>query len=183
VNVIGESAFSNCTGLTSIEIRCSDTGSTLFMNTVFSGITFYDEDGKTVLEQTADNLCGYSFSGTYQKMIKGSAIEVSIVVYHINGGSQSAPTQSNVADGDTFSLAPYSGTRTGYTFDGWNDGTTDYAVGALYTMGTSDVTFTAIWISDDTSSSTNWLIYAAIIIIVVIAIGVTAYYFKTKKNA
>ena len=34
-----------------------------------------------------------------------------------------------------------------YVFNGWNDGTGDYAVGSTYTMGKSDVTLTAQWVA------------------------------------
>ncbi len=35
--------------------------------------------------------------------------------------------------------------RAGYDFAGWTDGTTSYAAGATYTVGTTDVTITAVW--------------------------------------
>ena len=44
----------------------------------------------------------------------------------------------NVADKNTLA-------RAGYTFAGWNDGSTTYAAGASYTMPAEDVTFTAVW--------------------------------------
>ncbi len=69
------------------------------------------------------------------------------VTYDVNGGSEPAPVQSPVAEGQTFTVADYSGTREGYTFDGWNDGEEYYAVGSTYTMGDSDVTLIAVWVS------------------------------------
>ncbi len=70
------------------------------------------------------------------------------VTYGLNGATGTTPTQADVAEGAKFTL--HNGT-TGITapankaFAGWNDGTTTYAGGAEYTMGTSDVTLTAQW--------------------------------------
>ncbi|MGN1045160.1 MAG: leucine-rich repeat protein, partial [Candidatus Methanomethylophilaceae archaeon] len=67
VTNIGQYAFSECTGLKRITLGCEDPE----MGTgVFEGIGFYDSDGTTVLEGSADNLCGYIFTGTYDRMVK-----------------------------------------------------------------------------------------------------------------
>ncbi|HEY5110994.1 MAG TPA: fibronectin type III domain-containing protein, partial [Acidimicrobiales bacterium] len=69
------------------------------------------------------------------------------VTYSLGGGTGiTLPTQTSVATGLTFSV--YAGTnptRVGYTFRGWSDGTNTYSDGAMYTMGTTDVTLTAVW--------------------------------------
>jgi len=50
------------------------------------------------------------------------------------------------ASGTSFSLASGSSlSKSGYTFAGWNDGTTTYSAGASYTVGSSNVTLTAVW--------------------------------------
>jgi hypothetical protein len=67
------------------------------------------------------------------------------VTYDENGGSIPAPTQEDVLEGSTFTVAPYDGTNTGYAFIGWSDGTQVYFAGSTYTMGSSDVTLTAVW--------------------------------------
>ena len=67
------------------------------------------------------------------------------VTYDVAGGSATAPTQAPVAEGGNFTVADYSGTKTGYTFGGWNDGTETYAAGAVYAVGTANVTLTAVW--------------------------------------
>ena len=70
------------------------------------------------------------------------------VTYALNGGTGTAPMQEDVAVGGTFTVAAMPSDVTPPTdkeFDKWNDGTADYAAGATYTMGTSNVTLTAKW--------------------------------------
>ena len=72
------------------------------------------------------------------------------VTYDLNGGTGTTPTQDDVEEGQTFEVA--SGTTgitapDGKVFSTWNDGSTDYAPGDSYPMGTSDVTLTAQWIN------------------------------------
>ncbi|AMH95249.1 adhesin-like protein [methanogenic archaeon ISO4-H5] len=69
------------------------------------------------------------------------------VTYVLNEGSGIAPTQADVAEGGTFTVASYDGTKDGFMFGGWNDGTNTYNAGVAYTMGTSDVTLTAVWVA------------------------------------
>lgn len=78
------------------------------------------------------------------------------VTHHVTyalgtGATGTAPTQDDVAEGSTFTVADVpSGVTppTGKKFSVWNDGTNDYAAGDTYTMGTSDVTLTAQWVED-----------------------------------
>ena len=70
------------------------------------------------------------------------------VTYDLNGGTGTTPTQDDVEEGKTFTVA--SGTDgitapAGKIFSTWNDGSADYAPGSTYTMSTSDVTLTAQW--------------------------------------
>ena len=68
------------------------------------------------------------------------------VTYNLGGGTGTLPTQAATKAGGTFTLASADGiTKSGYTFAGWNDGTTTYAAGATYTMPASNVTLTAQW--------------------------------------
>lgn len=81
------------------------------------------------------------------KIIAGSTTKHS-VTYVLGDGTGTTPTQADVAEGAKFTL--HDGV-TGITapankdFDGWHDGTTKYAGGAEYTMGTSNVILTAQW--------------------------------------
>ena len=65
------------------------------------------------------------------------------------GGSGSAPSSpTSVLYGSTFTTPSNTYSRSGYTFAGWNDGSTTYAAGATYpSSGTvaGPVTLTATW--------------------------------------
>jgi hypothetical protein len=65
--------------------------------------------------------------------------------YNTAGGS-TAPASSSAADGSSITLAS-AATKSGYTFSGWNDGTTTYAAGATYTLASAGaaIVFTAQW--------------------------------------
>ena len=79
------------------------------------------------------------------------------VTYAAGGGTGTPPTQANVTTGGTFTVASGSAlTRSGYTFNGWNDGSNNYAASSTYTMGASNVTLTAQW-----TASTQSVTYAA----------------------
>ena len=68
------------------------------------------------------------------------------ITYALNNGTGTIPTQSDVASGGTFTIAPSTGiTRTGYTFAGWSNGVNIYQAGSTYTMGSTAVTLTAQW--------------------------------------
>jgi uncharacterized repeat protein (TIGR02543 family) len=68
------------------------------------------------------------------------------VTYNLGNGTGTLPTQSAVTEGLTFQTAASTGlTYPGYTFNKWNDGSTNYPAGATYTMSTSSVVLTATW--------------------------------------
>lgn len=79
--------------------------------------------------------------------------EVSIPEYNITfslgeGATGTAPETLVKTTGDKITLPqlPTGAAKTGYTFKAWSDGTVEYAAGAEYTVGTSAVTFTAVWV-------------------------------------
>ena len=67
-----------------------------------------------------------------------------VVVYLLNGGAGTTPTQANVlhAEGFTTATAP---ARNGFTFSGWSDGADLRSAGASITNVTSNRTLTAQW--------------------------------------
>jgi uncharacterized repeat protein (TIGR02543 family) len=73
-----------------------------------------------------------------------SAVSYS-VTYLANGGSGTLPTQSNLSNGETFTVGVNSLTKTGYSFVAWNDGSANYAPGATYTMSAANTSLIAQW--------------------------------------
>ena len=72
------------------------------------------------------------------------------VTYILNGGGGTEPTQEDVAEGATFTLAAAPTAPAGQEFAGWSDGTNTYNAGDTYTMGAAPVTFTAQWQAETT---------------------------------
>jgi hypothetical protein len=73
-----------------------------------------------------------------------STVVTYTLTYSANGGS-STPSSQTGASGDTITLAANAGTRSGFTFGGWNIGGTTYSGSASYTFGAANATATAIW--------------------------------------
>ncbi len=105
---------------------------------------------------------GYSFEGwtcngvTYKvgaKVTMGSSNMVMIakwiplhkVSYDIDGGSGSEPSDSLVEEGAEFHLKSYSGTKTGYLYEGWIYDGKIYKAGDTITMGKKDIIILAVW--------------------------------------
>lgn len=61
------------------------------------------------------------------------------------GAAGTAPDPISAAVGTKLTLPANPFTKEGYTFVGWSDGASVYEENAEYTMGSSDVTFTAVW--------------------------------------
>ncbi len=168
VTVIRSSAFLSCSSLASITIPDSVTsiesnafrgcpdllsidfgeGLTSIDSNAF-GCVFYSEDGeKWLYTSEVSDFAGYKFEGsTTTKMIRvvHEDIPRHHVIYSVEGGSIPAPTHGDVEEGKKFSVATYSGTKAGYSFGGWSDGSTIYRAGQQVTMSSKDVVLTAIW--------------------------------------
>ena len=98
--------------------------------------------------------------GTGTAYAVGAAVESALTLYaqwakfysvNYNLGAASAgtvPTQTDIEEGKTFTVAAAPSDLvppTGKEFVKWNDGSTDYNAGDTYTVGTSDVTLTAVY--------------------------------------
>jgi uncharacterized repeat protein (TIGR02543 family) len=121
-------------------------------------------DQQSITAHAAPTRAGYTFLGWVDQsgtaIAAASAFTVSIgsyllyanwqandytITYAANGASTTPPTQAALHYGDTFALAAAIG-RTGYDFGGWNDGTQTLGAGAQYTVGLSNIAFTAVWV-------------------------------------
>ena len=123
-------------------------------------------DGTTITLPGAPTWAGYTFGGwndgtttygagaTYTLSSGGTAIVFTAQwsanptdAYSFNAaGGAPTPTSGSGLDGTTITL-PSAPTRAGYTFGGWNNGTTTYGAGATYTLssGGTAIVFTAQW--------------------------------------
>lgn len=104
---------------------------------------------KTLKSIKIESVAGSSEERVYChsiQVVAAAAVTTYAVTYDLNGGTGTTPTQADVAAGGTFILAASSGfSKAGYSFAGWNDGTTTYNAGATYTMPAKAVTLKAQW--------------------------------------
>ncbi|GEM_PF-3088846 len=83
-----------------------------------------------------------------KKIVVQNAAPRYTVTYALGEGTGTLPTQAGVKEGKTFTVADAPtdiAAPTGKEFKCWNDGTTDYNAGDTYTMGTNNVTLTAVY--------------------------------------
>jgi uncharacterized repeat protein (TIGR02543 family) len=147
VTSIGDGAFSNCSSLaTAYFFGDAPTIGTGIFDDVSDNFIVYYLYGKTGFSTP---IWQYDSTNIYNAEPSGS------VTYDGNGNTSGiVPVDSKtylaettvIVLGNTGSLE-----KTGYTFGGWNttsDGTgTDYAVGANFTMGTTNVNLYAKWVA------------------------------------
>ena len=78
------------------------------------------------------------------------------VTYDCNGGTSGCPENVTGIEAGTAITLAAAPTKTDYTFDGWNDGTTTHQAGASYTVN-SNVTMTAQW-TEIPSGDEQWVL-------------------------
>ena len=118
----GSGTVSSSTGAITASGLTSAQSSTITVNKAVSG---YDT-ASTTATGTASTVVTYTLT------------------YSANGGSTTPSPQSG-SQGSSITLASGAGTRSGFTFGGWNIGGTTYAGSASYTFGAANATATAIW--------------------------------------
>lgn len=95
------------------------------------------DDGKYHFTMTGD---------TKVKTTLTAKVPEYVVSYDPNGGHDAPNDNKSYQQGSTVIVKGQDSMfRTGYTFTGWSDGTEIYQPDGSYTMGSSDVTFTARW--------------------------------------
>ncbi len=177
VETIEGFAFAECESLESVEIASGvkkiDYGAFYYSKikhitipssveeingNAFNGILFYDADGKTSLSVSAGSLAGYTFEGESGDVLvkKQGVVASHSVTYDANGGTGDAPGVEYYTENQTFAVKGYSGTRNGFTFGGWSDGTRTYQPGQSITMGTTNIVLTAVWNPISTTYSVTY---------------------------
>lgn len=141
-NIVGLSTAAATTALSPNFTLGTSTGTTGFGATTLN-------NGKIASQSiTGDQLYGSVINYTTYVYVASSYT----VNYDLAGGryepKKSTPIQSSIAPGTVIKLANSKELqKTGYTFGGWSDNSRTYAAGASYTMGNSNVVFTAVWIA------------------------------------
>ena len=97
--------------------------------------------------QLAGSAYDFSSAVTTDITLVANWIQLYTITYAAGDGTATgdAPTQEDKAAGETFEVAANSFEVAGKVFDHWNDGTNDYDPSDTYTVGTNNVTLTAIW--------------------------------------
>ena len=74
--------------------------------------------------------------------------------YAAGGGTGTPPAAGSGLDGTTITLAANTFAKRGYTFAGWNDGTSTYPAASPYTLssGGAAIVFTAQWTANATDT-------------------------------
>ena len=111
-----------------------------------SGVAVTDTNAGTTGIQTTVTSTRFIFSANWTA--------VSYTVTYVSSGS-TAPTQASLTIGQSFVVGT-AVTRTGYTFNGYNDGTRTYLPGATYVVGSANITLTALWVADEYIVSYDW---------------------------
>jgi uncharacterized repeat protein (TIGR02543 family) len=111
-----------------------------------SGTAVVDTNSGTTGVQTTVTSTRFIFSANWTA--------VSYTVTYVSSGS-TAPTQASLTIGQSFAVGT-AVTRTGYTFNGYSDGTNTYLPGATYVVGSANITLTALWIADVYTVTYDW---------------------------
>lgn len=109
------------------------------------------------------NQSGQSFTASQQNVAltptsfifyaQWEAIDFTMSFDVLGGSATVSPLTKNI--GESFAM-PNPGTKTGYTFSGWSDGTVTLGVGANFIVGSSSKAFTAVWTPNTYVVSYNW---------------------------
>ena len=121
------------------------------------GYTFSGWLGSNSINYTDAQTLTFTSALTVTLTAQWTANAARTVTYNAGTGTGTVPTQADVLQGATFTVAAGTGlSKPGYTFGGWKDATdTAYAAAATYTAGATNVVLTAQWTA--TSQSVTYI--------------------------
>jgi uncharacterized repeat protein (TIGR02543 family) len=135
---------------TAADLTGSQTCSTVYTTTSAAGSYSSSCSG-----YASDNYIITYVSGSITVAAAGGGTTYTIT-YSLNGGSGTTPTETEKSNGQTFTTPTDSGfSRGGYSFGGWSCNSVTTAVNTVVTVGTSNITCTAIWNKNAGSSNSN----------------------------
>ena len=142
--------------ITNVELTCTGNGDSNYgpgkfsLTEGYTGSYSYSGNIGTWIGSAADISLSASSQVRMTEIvvtIGGSVPTTFTVTYDCNGGTSGCPENvTGITAGTSITLAA-APTKTDYTFDGWNDGSTTYEAGANYTVN-GNVTMTAQWIEN-----------------------------------
>ena len=100
-----------------------------------SGAAVNDTDNAVDGVQTSVTSTNYIFTATWTP--------ITYTITYVSSGS-TAPTQSALREGQSFTVAAEA-TKTGFRFNGWNEGDFTYLPDSDFIVQTSNITLTALW--------------------------------------
>lgn len=153
-------ALNGGTGVVDIDDECQQAGNTCLANQSIhlhgaptrAGYTFEgwkDQSGTVFAAGAAATVTTNSFL-YYAQWV---AVDYTMAFDVAGGSASQASLTKHVTD--SFAM-PDPGTKTGYTFAGWSDGTNTLGLGANFTVGTSSKNFVAQWTANVYTVSYNW---------------------------
>ena len=136
-----------------------DEGSTISWTSSNTDVITVNEDGSTTVTRPSGSNAvviltatvskgSVSSTKTFTVTVLAEDVVLHTITFNSNGGDGGSMSSQTMAEGATAALTANGFSKTGYTFAGWDedsDGVADYADGASYTMGNSDVSLDAVW--------------------------------------
>lgn len=113
-----------------------------------NGYDYFYFDGTTVTGACYLSSLKITYGGgsttTYSDYITQCDNSKAMISYDYNGGNGTC-TSGTVTKGDNYVICSEGPSRTGYTFNGWSDGTNTYGTGETITNVQANITLTAQW--------------------------------------
>ena len=93
-------------------------------------------------------------SNNYLLYAQWTAIDYTLSFDEAGGSTTRSDIVGNISENKQLPAAP--GSKTGYSFLGWSDGSVVYGGQTVFTIGSADVDFTAVWEPDVYTVSYDW---------------------------
>ena len=128
-----------------VEVKISATSTSYYVDGQLAQTISTVLPAQNIVSFGGDDRNGYGFTdGVYVDNIAITPPPIRTVTYDANSSGSTAPTQGDVMQNDSFTVAG-GVVRDLYDFAGWSDGTNVYQPGSNYTVGASNVVLNATW--------------------------------------
>ena len=149
------------------------TGDTIYDSECSPSSPYTCTDQQAITSNSAPTRTGYTFAGWVDQtgasvltaglftvsatryLIYATWTPINYTVTYLPDGGSTVPTQAALNIGQTFTVGSAI-TKAGYGFGGWSDGNQTYGAGATYTVGSSNVSLTPVWVPDVYAVTYDW---------------------------